>query len=229
MPGISVPRLIAGLGGPIGLAAAVILIAVGVPGVSLWLDYRTCSAQAKVTELKAFPSDDPSDHVAKLKLAEARQHRAERLQRLDFLKRLEWGTYDWRFSLLQHSTSSVSQVGLVVADDFTIDAIGEGRAVPEPYDLFWPRWPVLGRALRELRAEGASGVGFDWLMQELQRGEGRAEADNQFARELREPGAPALLAIAPQQLPAPLFQFYATGLGDVSARSEERRVGKECA
>ena len=224
MSAVNLRRLWTALGGPLGLALVVMAAAIGVTWASGRLDYRTRAAQALLTDLKAFPDDNPTNSVLKLQAAKAVDHRAERWQKLDFLQRLEWGTCDWRFSLLRQSSSSVLQVGLVLSDDLTIDKIAEGQGTSEPFDLFWPRWPVLGRALRELRAEGAAAVGFDWLLQELQREAGRREYDDLFAQELRQPGAPAILAIAPEQIPAPLFQYRAAGVGDVSATKDADSV-----
>jgi class 3 adenylate cyclase len=210
-------RCWAAVGGAAGLAIWVILLAAATPVVSRQLDHRTRAAQTALTDLKAFPTDDLKHYRDQIREAENEDRLAERWQRLDFLQRLEWLSCDWRFSWLQRSSSARGGVGLVLADDLTIDDIADGRGTGEPFDLFWPRWPVLGRVLRELRAEGATAIGFDWLLQELQREAGRREYDDLFAQELKQPGAPALLAIAPQQLPAPLFQFQANGVGDVSA------------
>lgn len=82
-------RLTFGL--PVMVALGLVISAVGMSGCSRLLDRRTRTAQARVTDLKAM-----GDARSALKAAEVEAVRADDLQRLDLLQRLEWTSFDWR-------------------------------------------------------------------------------------------------------------------------------------
>lgn len=179
-------------------------------------------------------------HAGLLPRLEAASRRRERRQRLDVIQRLEWMTYDWRMRrLAQVDTRATPDLGLVLADNSTVERLALGLVIPgENWDLFWPRWPVYGRLLRELRVQGARAVAFDILMTDrrfsedglLRRGpDGEPEvysSDREFARELSAEGAPAFLAVEPDALPMPLFHAAVAGVGDVSSPKDSDGVAR---
>lgn len=225
------------LGLPVLVAVGLVISAVGMSGCSRLLDRRTRAAQARVTDLKAL-----GGAPAALKAAEVEGVRADDLQRLDILQRLEWTSFDWRARLAVSFAEPSSDLGLVVADNQTVTELSRGTVVEgERYDLFWPRWPVYGRVLRELRAQGARGVAFDVLFTDrrssenrLQLGEFAAAAygtniihsDGWFTRELAAEGAPAYLALEPEGLPLPDFMGAAADVGDATSPRDADSVAR---
>ena len=216
------------------MAIGVMVLAVALTSFSNRLDEATRSAQARVADLKALGDSHPvasrsaEQTESVLEGATSVLERCERIQRLDLLRRLEWASYDWRLSRRQRSTTNIAEVGLVKADDNTILSLAQGDVISgTPYNLQWPRWPVYGRALRELRAQGARAVGFDVTFQELQHESGRLEADYEFADELGKPGAAAVIAMFPGAEPAPLFQYrVGAGVGDVATTKDVDSVAR---
>lgn len=204
--------------GILALGFGLVTLAVLLPWISLTLDRRTWAAQARMVDLQAFYAKNPTFDREELRATDKIRNQREWVQRMDLLQRFEWNTYDWRFGQTLPGSNSPPQVALVKFDDDTITAVGYGDVIPgEIYNLFWPRMPVYGRALRELRAQGVTAVGFDVTLQDLLLEKGRMEFDKQFANELNRPGAPVVLAIAPGAETEPLFQYRAAGVGDVSA------------
>lgn len=177
--------------------------------------------------------------VRTLRLSES-----EDLQRLDILQRLEWALFDWRVRLALGSDTNPSQVGLVLAGDESVERLSVGEPLPytdEKYDLFWPRWPVYGRVLRELRSQGASAIAFDVLFLDrrysddaltLVRRKGdqletnRVPSDQSFGAEIRKPGSPVIAAMLPGSLPAPLFHAAVRELGDVASPNDSDSVAR---
>ncbi len=231
LPGRRLPPL------PLVLGAGLVVLAVLLPWVSLKLDGHTRAAQVRSSDIKAFHSKFPSFRANALTEADQLLRRSEGWQRIDILQRIEWVSLDWRFGWAA-SRAQAPHVALVQVDDATIAHLGDGDVIRrtasdgvsqrEFWNMPWPRMPTYGRALRELRAEGAVAVGFDVLFQELQREESRYAMDLEFADELKRPGAAAILAIAPDGDPAPLFQLQAAAVGGVEtfkdADSVYRRV-----
>ncbi len=218
--------------GLLALGAGLVALAVALPWMSLTLGRRAREASVRLVDLKAFvikrPAANPEELQLLLAVSEQDQKRSELLQRMDLLQRFEWNMYDWRLGRRLRAADARSEVTLVTSDDSTITALGYGDAIPgERYNYIWPRMPVYGRALRELRAQGAAAVGFDVTFQDLLLEEGRKEYDAQFAEELRKPGAPSIIAIAPQQEPDPLFQYRAASVGDVATTKDADSVSRQ--
>lgn len=217
--------------GLFGLGAGLVALAIALPWISRLLDQRTRKAQAQRVDFEAFhqKSSSAAGPGSQQEYTALIQHLAscERIQRLDLLQRLEWNIYDWRLAQAHLRTTARPRVALVAADDNSILKLGWGDVIPnEHYNLMWPRMSVYGRALRELRRQGAVAVGFDVLFQELLLEPGRAESDQLFARELKAPGTPAVLAIAPKSEPASLFQYRAAMVGDVFATKDADSVAR---
>ena len=217
--------------GPLVLVVFLVALAIALPWLSDRLGRRNRADQARVTDLKAYfaklPSSNTAGLAALLDQAQRAQRRSEWLQGLDVLQRMEWVAYDWRLSRPRASVRSADVV-LVAADDWTFTVLSEGGlSSGENYDYMWPRMPVYGRALRELRALGVTAVGFDVTFQDLLHEHERHEQDLAFSRELnRYPGAPAILAIAPNQEPAGLFQARAAAVGDVAITKDADAVSR---
>jgi adenylate cyclase len=223
------------------IGVLLVISSVGATSCSQVLDARVRVSQAREGEAKSLGVEGQEfSSIA------ARAKKAEDLQRLDFLQRLEWALFDLRVRLAATEDQSPTQVGLVFAGDSSVESLATGEAFPqtaEMYDLFWPRWPVYGRVLRELRAQGAKAVAFDVLFFERRFSEDRlvvAEmqdgvlstnkipSDARFGAELAKPGSPAVLAVLPGIMPSPLFHGGASAIGDAfsprDADSVARRV-----
>lgn len=179
----------------------------------------------------------------KIQEAEHEARKIEGFQKLDILQRLEWTSFDWRAQHALGSGLPNREIGLVLADESTVFALGHGLTIAgENYDLFWPRWPVYGRVLRELRAQGAHAIAFDVLFPDRRNGDNFLEfqdtnvvreiggttinSDLAFARELGLPGAPVILSLEPDSVPIPLFRTKAAAMGDASSPRDADSVAR---
>src|SRR5512134_2809418 len=88
--------------------------------------------------------------------------------RLDFLKRIEWITYDWRMRQASRvHTEAGTNFGFVFIGDEAIDVFSRGDLGPDlRFGLYWPRH-IYGRLVHELSAQGAKAIGLDILFAEL--------------------------------------------------------------
>ncbi len=227
---------------PVVVAACLIFSAVGLSSCSRYFDHHARRTQARVADLKATFIDLPGQSNALAK-AEAEARKADNVQKLDILQRLEWASFDWRVQSAADQSPSSSDVALVFADNDTVFALGHAEAIAdEHYDLFWPRWPVFGRVLRELRAQGSRAIAFDVLLPDRRFSEDNLElrntnvlrvlgsnvidSDYLFSQELARPGAPAILAIEPDGLPIGLFRARAAAMGDASSPRDADSVAR---
>jgi class 3 adenylate cyclase/CHASE2 domain-containing sensor protein len=224
---------------PLVVGFFLVACAVGTTSCSSILDRRVREAQMRESDAKGMESAPKERDATTLRLNES-----EDLQRLDILQRLEWALFDWRVRLALGSDPVPSQVGLVLAGDESVERLSVGEPLPytdEKYDLFWPRWPVYGRVLRELRAQGAAAVAFDVLFLDrrysddaltlVQRRDdqlvtNRISSDQAFGAELRRSGSPAIAAMLPGSLPAPLFHSAVRELGDVASPRDSDSVAR---
>lgn len=242
LPGSWLGRLRAQSRSPYYVGLALVFVAVGASSCSRWLDNHAKGSQAALGESAGAGQ---TGTAAWFEL-DARSRRAERWQRLDMLQRLEWLLYDWRVQIGMNSDETPSQVGLVRASDASVLQIGSGEAFPatgEKYDLFWPRWPVYGRVLRELRDQGARAVAFDVLFMDRRLSEDALpilenrggvlatnliRSDERFGQELKRPGAPATVAVIAGSMPVAPVHNGASRIGDAfsprDADSVARRV-----
>jgi len=216
-----------------------VVSSVGATSCSQILDGRVRASQARESDAKSLGARDVD-----LSRTGARAKRAEDLQRLDILQRLEWALFDWRVRLAAAEDPSPTEVGLVFAGDSSVESLAVGEAFPltdEMYDLFWPRWPIYGRVLRELRAQGAKAVAFDVLFFDRRFSEDRLSvaemiggvvstnliaSDARFGAELANPGAPAVLAVLPGIMPSPLFHGGASAVGDSASPRDADSVAR---
>lgn len=85
---------------------------------------------------------------------------------LGVLQRLEWLTHDWRMREAARFAQPVApNLAFVGIDDDSVDWLGEGKLLGEPYGLLWPRH-IYGRLVRELSAQQAKAVALDVLFGE---------------------------------------------------------------
>lgn len=149
---------------------------------------------------------------------------SDRVPALNFTRRLEWLTYDWRVRLAAHfPQTNASNLACVFIDDDSIWRLGEGRMLGESYGLFWPRH-IYGRLVRELSAQGAKIVGMDVFFEELRPDHAdvelaenqRAGSDEFFSQQLRKAGN-VVLAAEEDTIPTELFRTNALALGDISS------------
>jgi len=144
----------------------------------------------------------------------------------DLFQRMEWVAYDTKMrwaSQIRKSDGPDPRVPLafVSVGDEDQAAVLDGR-LGYQFGLYWPRH-VYGRAVRELRREGAKGVAFDVLFYDLRPDHAPVRrsaveavtSDEFFAGEIRQHGR-VLLAANSNAIPPELFRTNAWGIGDVS-------------
>lgn len=142
----------------------------------------------------------------------------------DFLKRLEWTTFDWRVRQAQRFPQPASEkLGVVYVDDQTLADVEKNLGVQWPF----PRW-VHGAVLKELTDERVAGAAYDIfflvrrdneLAPPLKPGK-TVSSDAYFAQEIARNGkvilgAPSdpLPAGTRLRMPDPLFADAAAGIG----------------
>lgn len=139
------------------------------------------------------------------------------------LQRLEWLTYDWRMrEAARFAQPAAPNLAFVGIDDDSVDWLGEGKLLGEPYGLLWPRH-IYGRLVRELSAQQAKVVALDVLFGELRPDhpsvelpdKSRVKSDDFFAAELRRAGN-VVLGADTNVVPVDGFRTNAWALGDIS-------------
>ena len=124
-------------------------------------------------------------------------------------------TYDSRVKLAHRfppgSFYNATNLGLLQMSEASIGAVNSGK-FGYRFGLYWPR-QVYGRALEELRRQGAKAVAFDILFAEersdqpdylFTNGDHSIPSDDYFAQEI-EQSSNVILAAEKMALPAPLF------------------------
>ena len=143
-------------------------------------------------------------------------------ERLGFLQRLEWMTYDWRVQLAANPSAPADRrLALVYLDDDSLTLMNQQRGHRWP----WPR-SVYAEALLELQRQGATGVAFDIRFFELHQES--PDSDRAFASQLRANGNVVLAAMGEVTEdgawhalpPAPLFATNAAALGHITAERD---------
>jgi len=141
----------------------------------------------------------------------------------DFVDRIERVTYDMRArGALRFSPPVCTNFGFVCIDEETIRAVARGD-FGYRYGLYWPR-QVYGRAVEELRAEGAKAIAFDVVFGELRHDHPMAEmpdgelveSDDYLARQMHQAGN-VILAVTPEIRVPELFRTNAATLADITA------------
>jgi class 3 adenylate cyclase/CHASE2 domain-containing sensor protein len=141
---------------------------------------------------------------------------------------LEGITYDARVKLASRFPKPAStNLATLFLDDIAFRKLNDGSY---GYHFIWP-WPrfVHGQLIRELKAQGATAVGFDILFseeypreestdQKLSNGE-TTSSDNFFAMQI---GAASNVVLSAENdtLPAPAFAEKAYALGSIDSQSE---------
>jgi class 3 adenylate cyclase/CHASE2 domain-containing sensor protein len=149
------------------------------------------------------------------------------VSRLDFLKRIEWITYDWRMrqaSRVQSETGT--NFGFVFIGDEAIDVFSRGDLGPDfRFGLYWPRH-IYGRLVQELSAQGAKAIGLDILFAELRpdhktklRDGSEGSSDAYFTNAMAQAGS-VVLGATPEVMPHPAFRSAALSIGHISTRPD---------
>jgi class 3 adenylate cyclase/CHASE2 domain-containing sensor protein len=149
---------------------------------------------------------------------------------LGFIQKFEWMTYDWRLreAVKYGCTTDNTNLLALNIDDETIAKLAGGY-FGEPLSFPFPR-SVYGRAVRELKEEGATVVGFDILMDQPRASDPVVRETNGtsveiigsdafFARQLKAAGNVVLArnrSLEGIVEPYPLFRTNATP-GDISS------------
>ena len=152
------------------------------------------------------------------------------LPRLDVFQRLEWMTYDWRVrNAFDRPAPVATNLAAIFIDNDSLKIFNEKHRYSWP----WPRH-LHGRLVRELALEGATAIGFDIFLIELQPdftetrvlipGKGRVSSDDYLALQLKAAknvvlGAPGetidgLWRVLP---PAELFRTNAAALAHATS------------
>jgi class 3 adenylate cyclase/CHASE2 domain-containing sensor protein len=147
--------------------------------------------------------------------------------RLDFLKRIEWITYDWRMrqaSRMQAETGT--NFGFVFIGDEAIDVFSRGDLGPDfHFGLYWPRH-IYGRLVQELSAEGAKAIGLDILFGELRPDhktklrDGTVVLSDAYLTNAMAQAGNVVLGATPEVMPHPIFRAAALSLGHISTRAD---------
>ncbi len=132
-------------------------------------------------------------------------------------------TYDWRLRMANHFEPPVSdKLAFVFVGDDAINLFSQGKLNTNlMFGLKWPRH-VYGRLVRELKAQGANGVGMDILFGDLRPDHppikmpnGSMTSDRFFAEELKQAGN-VVIGATKEVMPPPLFRGSAAALGGIS-------------
>ena len=149
----------------------------------------------------------------------------ESASKYDLFHSLELTLFDWRVRQAARTAPPLApQLGLIVAQDSTVENLALGYPLGEKMGLLFPRM-VYGRVVRELTAQGSKAVAFDVLLGDIRLDhpvmhvEGKTnviQSDTFFARQLEENGK-VILASLPDQPPATPFRLAAFSLGEVDS------------
>ena len=149
------------------------------------------------------------------------------MPRLDFLKRIEWITYDWRMrqaSRVQAETGT--NFGFVFIGDEAIDVFSRGDLGPDfHFGLYWPRH-IYGRLVQELSAQGAKAIGLDILFGELRPDhktklrDGRVVSSDAYFTNVMAQAGNVVLGATPEVMPHPVFRSAALSIGHISTRPD---------
>src|SRR5688572_8662173 len=155
----------------------------------------------------------------------------EKIERFDLFRRLEWISYDWRMrEAVRRNPAPVSdKLGFVYINDESIALFQQGRLGTElTFGLYWPRH-VYGRAVRELKKQGARGVAFDVLFDQSRSDhpqvpfeDRRIESDQFFIRQMR--AARNVILGTADVAPYPTFRDAAAGVGDIKTARDSDGV-----
>ncbi len=145
------------------------------------------------------------------------------LHRLDVFRRLEWIGYDWRMrEAVRRAPTPVSdKLGFVYINDETIALLSDGQLGTNLHvGLYWPRH-VYGRVVRELKNEGARGIGLDVLFDQSHAfdpkvllGTNLVESDQFLIRQMRS--AENVVLGTADVSPHPGFRDAAAAIGDIA-------------
>ena len=143
------------------------------------------------------------------------------------LQRLEWITYDWRMRQSAKIPGPVDErLGFVYITDDAIEIFSEGRlGTNVQFGLYWPRH-IYGRVVRELAAQGATGVALDVLFGERRRDHppvsteaGTVQSDIFFQYQL-EGASNVILGATAEVVPHADFREAAADIGDISTQRD---------
>ncbi len=144
----------------------------------------------------------------------------------DFVRRLEWMTFDWRVRQAQdYPSPKAPNLGFVYVDNETIQRVLSGQFGYKA-GLYWPRH-VYGRIVQELGKQGAGAIAFDVVFAEPRPDHPAAEladgskepSDLYFARQIRQVGN-VILGAEEGTVPPPIFRTNAWAIGDIDAKRD---------
>ena len=149
----------------------------------------------------------------------------ESASKYDLFHSLELTLFDWRVRQAARTAPPLApQLGLIVAQDTTVENLALGYPLGEDMGLLFPR-KVYGRVVRELTAQGSKAIAFDVLLGDLRPDQppmplagttNVIKSDTFFAQQLEENGR-VILASLPDQPPATPFRRAAFSLGEVDS------------
>jgi adenylate cyclase len=185
-------------------------------------------------------------HVLSRKLASELQENASISKHPTALvEQIEWLTYDARVKLgaaLNDTRNTATNMAALFFDDSAFEQINNGaysiylapatnqESADQLQKLVWP-WPrfIHGQIVRELKAEGATAVGFDIMFPDLKRDfpwervqlpDGRLAASDEFFAEEMKTASNVVLAVDSNTIPALLFQTNAASLASIASRPD---------
>ncbi len=174
----------------------------------------------------------------------ATKERPEGEFRVDIFDKLECITYDARVRMaasVPHLETSSSQLATMFIDDTAIERVNDGAmsAFMAPgwddgnlegldFSVPWPRF-MYGQLIREMKAQGATAIGFDIFFSELDRKSPETavtiddsltvSSDEFLAYEIGAAGN-IVLATEGDLLPKPLFANVSAAIGNIASRND---------
>jgi adenylate cyclase len=152
------------------------------------------------------------------------EYAMDRVPAFDFMRRLEWVTFDWRVrQSLRFDQPTAANLGAVYVDDKTLHQVQTKLKISWPF----PRW-LHGAVLKELTDQKVAGVAYDIFFLDERPGDKpvpsttpgqTVPSDRHFADEIRRNGNVILGApddpLSPSRLrlPAPIFNEAAAAAG----------------
>ena len=142
---------------------------------------------------------------------------------LQLFQRLEWIAYDWRLRVANDFNPPVSdKLGFVFIGDDSIAIFSSGQLGTNfQFGLKWPRH-IYGRVVRELKAQGAKGIGLDFLLGDHRPDhppaftpQGPMDSDSFLTNEVQRAGN-VVFGATREVLPDRFFKVKPENWGDVS-------------
>jgi class 3 adenylate cyclase/CHASE2 domain-containing sensor protein len=143
-------------------------------------------------------------------------------------ERREWVTFDWRArAAMKENPPVATNMAFLAITDKTIQAIKDQSVnLGEPYGLYWPRH-IYGRVIRELKKQGAAGIGIDILFPDrrddlapMRFPDGTAMPSDEFFADEILKSSNVVIASTPNLIADPLFRNSAVRVGDITSQAD---------